>query len=185
MHIRIARPDDATQIARVHIDTWRTAYRAILPASFLDALSYEVRAELWREWWLRADPQQWLLVAEDEAGCVIGFARGGLERDETPGFDGEVYALYLLAEHHRRGIGRQLMAACARLLEGQGFGAALVWVLEENRPARAFYEALDGRLIGSKPIVIGGTTLTEVSYGWQRLRDLLDATLVPANRAKG
>lgn len=174
MLIRAARPDDATGIARAHVDTWRTAYRAILPASFLDALSYEAREQRWREWWTQADPQRWLLVVEDMAGRVIGFAGGGSERDRTPGYDGEIYAIYLRAEHHRCGIGRQLMAACAHQLATQGFKAALVWVLEANGSARAFYEALGGQLLdNNKSITIGETPLIEVAYGWPDLRVLL------------
>ena len=44
MRIRTATADDASGMARVHVDTWRTAYRDILPASVLSALSYEARA---------------------------------------------------------------------------------------------------------------------------------------------
>lgn len=175
MHIRAAQPDDIAGIARVHVDAWRAAYREILPASFLEALSYEAREQRWRGWWAQADPQRWLLVVEDDADRIVGFATGGSERDGTPGYDGEVYAIYLAPEHHRRGIGRHLMAACARRLADQGFGAGLVWVLEENRSARAFYEALGGQLMGSKPVTIGDTPLIEVAYGWRDLRILLDA----------
>ena len=41
MRIRTATVDDASGMARVHVDTWRTAYRDILPASVLSTLSYE------------------------------------------------------------------------------------------------------------------------------------------------
>lgn len=172
MLIRAATCDDAPGIALVHVDAWRTAYRHILPADFLAALSYEAREQRWRDWWAQADSQRWLLVAEDDTGRILGFAGGGPERDGTPGHDGEVYAIYLAPDIHRRGIGRLLMVACARKLLDQGFGAGLVWVLEENRSARAFYEALGGQLMGSKPVTIGGVSLIEVAYGWSNLETL-------------
>src|SRR5918998_4172552 len=45
--VREARPADAAGIARVHVDTWRTTYRGIVPDDHLDALSYEARERFW------------------------------------------------------------------------------------------------------------------------------------------
>ncbi len=188
MLIRAATSDDAAAMARVHVDTWRMAYRDILPADFLDGLSYETREQRWRDSFAQAGPQQFILVVEDAAGgaatgsaaSLVGFARGGPEREGTPGYDGEIYAIYVLAEHQHRGTGRQLMAACARHLAAEGFRAAMLWTLEENQRARAFYEALGGQLIGRKPVVIGETPLIEVAYGWPNLNALLDDSQSPA-----
>ena len=36
MSVRPARPADAPDVARVQAVTWRTAYRAVLPAEVLD-----------------------------------------------------------------------------------------------------------------------------------------------------
>lgn len=175
---RVAAPGDAAQLARISVDTWRTAYRDILPTDFLDGLSYESREQRWRGQLAQARPQGLDLVAEDDAagiagGCVVGFACSGPERDGIPGYDGEIYAIYVLAEHQHRGIGQQLMAASARHLAAQGFRAVMLWTLEGNLRARAFYEALGGQIIRHKPVVIGETSLIEVAYGWPSLDALL------------
>ncbi len=47
-----------------------------------------------------------------------------------------------------------------------------VWVLADN-PFRAFYEALGGKYVSEKEIVIGGAPLIEVAYGWNELNVLL------------
>jgi len=39
MAIRTARFQDARQIAEVHVDSWRAAYRGIVPDSLLEGLS--------------------------------------------------------------------------------------------------------------------------------------------------
>ena len=175
MRIRTATADDASGMARVHVDTWRTAYRGILPASVLSALSYEARTERWRENLKQAGPQQFTLVAEDDNGEVVGFAGGGPERDGTVGYDGEIYAVYVLAQHQWRGIGRQLMSVSARHLMDQGFGATMLWALEANARARTFYEALGGRLIARKTKNIADTPQIEVAYGWPDLKVLVNA----------
>jgi hypothetical protein len=45
----------------------------------------------------------------------------------------------------------------------------LLWVLEANPRARAFYEALGGVVVRAQPIEIGGATFTEVAYAWPEL----------------
>src|SRR3712207_6687564 len=92
VHTRRAREADAEAIARVHVATWRGAYRDQLPPAFLDALSVEHRAE----WWSRelrvmpAERRPW--IAETRDG-IVGFAACGASRDPdaVPG-TGEVYA---------------------------------------------------------------------------------------------
>ncbi len=41
--------DDAPAIARVHVDTWRTTYRGIVPEDYLATLSYEKRESRWAQ----------------------------------------------------------------------------------------------------------------------------------------
>ncbi len=41
MRIREARLEDASAIARVHIDAWRETYQGIIPDTYLAQLSYE------------------------------------------------------------------------------------------------------------------------------------------------
>src|SRR5687767_13651950 len=79
------------------------------------------------------------LVAE-EAGQIIGFASGGREQSSKYPEMAEVYAIYLLAEHQRRGIGRALMLPMIEQFVREGFDSMLIWVAAEN-PSRAFYEA--------------------------------------------
>ena len=78
---------------------------------------------------------------------------------------GELYALYLLSEHQRAGIGRRLFGSVARALAAGGSTSLLAWVLTRN-PSRRFYEAAGGQLLGSQEIEIGGARLEEVAYGW-------------------
>ena len=97
---------------------------------------------------------------------------GGPERTSDPEYDGELYAIYLLPEYTRMGIGRQLLLSMAECLHLQGMHAMLIWVLAQN-PARYFYEALGGVYLREQPIAIGPQTLPEVAYGWPDLAGLL------------
>ena len=180
IRIREAVPADAGPIARVHIDTWRTSYAGIVPDEHLAGLSYRDREAVWVQILTGDRPAHCNLVAETGRGAIVGFAGGGPEREGDEVYRGELYAIYLLREHQHRGIGRLLASAVARRLLAAGFDSMLLWVLEENRPARRFYESLGGEQVGRKTIAIGGAGLVEVSYGWKDITGLADLPKVPS-----
>jgi ribosomal protein S18 acetylase RimI-like enzyme len=179
--IRRARPGDAEDIARVQVDTWRSTYQGIVPQDFLDAMSYDRSAENWRRvidgdrsFLLPGVPVFFHVVEWQQE--VVGFANGGAERravsGSPQGFDAELYAIYILAQHQGHGLGKRLVQALAQDLGEAGFRALLVWVLAQNA-SRRFYEALGGEEADRRQIPIGGVMLEEIGYGWGDLTVLL------------
>ena len=114
------------------------------------------------------ESRSFLLVAEDPAEGIIGFASAGPERDEGSGFDSELYAIYLLERHQGRGVGRQLAGRTVNLLLAEGHESMRVWVLEGN-PAEEFYMRLGGQRVGEKALSMAGQNFTEVGYAWRDL----------------
>jgi len=170
MNIRPATLVDAAAIAKVHVDSWRTTYRGILPAEFLAGLSYERREQIWRNS-LGNSEREFTYVAEAEPGQIVGFITGGPEREGDPTYAGELIAIYLLAEQQGKGIGRQLVGRLAQSLLARQLTTLLVWVLAAN-PARTFYQKLGGQYIKEKPITFGGAEVIEEAYGWLNLSPL-------------
>jgi GNAT superfamily N-acetyltransferase len=179
VRIRVARPEDASEIAQVHVEGWRTAFRGIMPAAFLDGLAVEPRRAFWQEIIASPPPHTRIHVAEEPRGGVVGFALGGPERTGDPLYRGELQAIYLLEPYHRRGIGRSLTEAVAHDCVQHGYGAMLVWVLREN-PWHRFYEALGGRLLREREIEISGTRYPERAYGWPDVAALIGRRVPPA-----
>ena len=176
MPIRDAIPADALVLANIHVESWRTTYRGLLPERLLADLSYAGRERQWA-WAISAagEGDGCVVVAEDAAAGVVGFASGGRCRGDWP-FDGELTAIYLAAAHQGRGLGRDLVRAVAGRLAAQGHRSLLLWVLRTNAPARGFYEALGGALVGEKTEEFAGATLHEVAYGWPDLTLLQAST---------
>lgn len=168
--IRDATVEDAGGIAKVHIETWRSAYAGILPSEYLDRLSWEEDARRLQEYLKNMGPEYFLLVAETP-GEIVGFSSGGPERSGDKVYRGEIYALYVLPAYQKQGIGRRLVGASARRLLQAGAGNLLVWVLSAN-PSRQFYERLGGQRVREREIEIGGVSLPEVGYGWSNLEVL-------------
>lgn len=169
MHIRKATISDAPAIAKISVETWRTAYQGIVPQKFLDLLSYENRARRWAQ--LLTEELTFTYVAETESGEVVGFANGCEERTKHPVYKGELAAVYVLNEYQGQGIGQALVKAIAQTLLDLNYSSMLVWVLKEN-PYRKFYEAIAGQPVAEQAIEIGGVSLTEIAYGWTDLNAL-------------
>ncbi|MEU4560984.1 GNAT family N-acetyltransferase [Actinoplanes sp. NPDC023936] len=159
MTIRPAVPDDADGLAEVHVRTWQSAYRGLIPQAYLDGLSVADRARQWREWLGRISPPRAVLVLEPGVSGFITVGAG--DEDEA----GHVYALYVLPERQGLGGGRALMAAGLAELVAAGFSVATLWVLDSNLAARRFYEAGGWHPDGATLVDESrGFPITEVRY---------------------
>jgi ribosomal protein S18 acetylase RimI-like enzyme len=81
--------------------------------------------------------------------------------------------LYVRERHQRRGLGRRLVQAVAAHLAQTGRHTLVIGCLAANAPARRFYEALGGRLVGEREYDEEGVKLPEVVYGWTDTRALV------------
>jgi GNAT superfamily N-acetyltransferase len=171
--IREATAEDASAIAEVHVSAWQTSYTAILPPDVLAGLSAESRAAMWKEGLSQSRGINFLFVAENADGEVIGFTGGGLSDEDIKGYAGEIRVIYILEAYQRIGVGRKLFrAAVARLID-KGITSMLVWVFKDSL-YREFYEKLGGELIGEKVYEIAGENYLAVGYGWGDIRYLVD-----------
>ena len=168
--IRTADAGDAGALAAIHIAGWQAAYGGLVDQAFLDALSVEERAANWRTW--LADGTAHVLIAENPAREAAGFASFGPLRTPPPGmsqirplYTAEIYALYLMPDIWRQGLGSQLMAAAAEKLRENRHKSLCLWVLEGNRRAIAFYKKRGGQKCGTKQADIGGRLLPECAFG--------------------
>lgn len=172
IRIRRAMPDDLVGMARVHVETWKTTYRGIVPDAHLDGLSVESDIARGFGRWLNEPKEGWTyLVATTPSGEIVGFAVGGPNREANAEFTGELGAIYVLNTHQGRGVGRALVREIARHLQTIGHDSMFVWVLEQN-PYRRFYEKLGGALARHRVATVAGIPLPEVGYGWKTLRGL-------------
>lgn len=159
MEIRpLRKTDSRLEVSRIYEESWKAAYQGVVPQAYLDGIP----AGLWAA---NLDQEErWSLVLE-ESGQLIGTSSVGPSRwRDYPDF-GEVVSLYLLPEHMGRGYGGPLLEAAVEALAGRGFRDVLLWVLEDNRRARRFYEKHEFRLAGDvMEQEIGGKRLREVLY---------------------
>lgn len=175
-----ATVNNAGDIAKVYVDTWRSTYAGILPDKGLVGMSYERQTAEWA--WLirnRGDAQP-VIVASEEKHGILGFTSIGISRASArpqggPFAEarvGEVYTLYIRPEHQNRGLGRQLLAAGFGTLAERGCNRVFVWVLRDN-PACFFYERMGGVPVAERRERVWGRDLDEVAYGWPDLKSAI------------
>ncbi len=175
--IRPAVLDDTAAMARVLVDTYRIAHRGQVPDRLLDFPPIqEAYAESERNW-RRAlieiastpQPRERVFVAV-ESELIVGLGMGlpcKLPEPDFGGFAGEVVCLYVLPTYQHRGIGRQILRAIFQHLAMAGLLPIAIGCLTANLPARLFYEALGGQVVGERIRLEEGMPLPETVFGWQ------------------
>jgi GNAT superfamily N-acetyltransferase len=171
MIIRWAVREDADGIAGVHISTWQSSYVGLVPQDYLNSLSPQKSAERWKGYLQKMGADSFCFVAVDELVGIVGFVSGGPNRIREYQYDGEIYAIYILKEYQRQGIGKGLFREGANWLLNQNCGSLIVWVLKEN-PAVNFYAALSGKPFHLKTVEIAGAKIVGISYVWDHIEDI-------------
>ncbi|MFA6238067.1 MAG: GNAT family N-acetyltransferase [Bacteriovorax sp.] len=167
--IRRATFEDAAEIANVHINSWREAYKGLLPGDFLDErpLAFKNRYELWKK--VTVNISQVTFVAESRDHGVVGFINGKNGRDEDLLDHAEVWCIYLLKKYHGQKIGFNLLKAFFDTQSDLGFKKGYLWVLANN-PTIAFYEKTGGKFSGrTKEDNIGGNKVEEQCFFWESI----------------
>jgi ribosomal protein S18 acetylase RimI-like enzyme len=160
--LRDARPEDAAEVARVHVRSWQVAYRGLLADEYLDGLRAEDRAGRYTFHLVGRDQPATTVALEGDELC--GFATTGPARGAAETV-GEVYAINVDPTAWGRGVGRALMADARSRLSGLGFTKGLLWVLTGNDRAERFYRA-DGWLPDGqrREEDVWGIRVSEIGY---------------------
>jgi GNAT superfamily N-acetyltransferase len=135
---RLARADDANDVAALHADSWRRHYRGAYADSFLDGDIEADRREVWSK--RLAAPTDTATILAEYDGQLAGFVHVMFDHD--PRWGSLVDNLHIYNNQRRTGIGTQLLARAARAVTDQATGNAMyLWVLQQNTNAQHFYRA--------------------------------------------
>ena len=168
--IRKATPEDAPQIAEVHIRSWRQAYKGIIHQSYLDnGLDVTKRTRAWQE--NLSESRKATFLAFNGAS-LAGFVSVGKSRDGRYSDHAELYAIYLDPDYFGKGVGKALFSsALQHAAKKEGFRKMFAVVLTENLAGRDFYERMGAIPIegSEEELTVDGHPYMEMKYSWEDL----------------
>lgn len=163
MRIRPGAASDVEAVARLHTDSWRTAYAGIMSDEYLNGPLYEERLALWHANLATPSPGAALFLAEDDT-ALLGFVY------LAPQPDGRVLLdnLHVRPTDKRRGTGTHLLRHAMHWTRTEHPGHPMfLEVLEANTPAISFYERHGGTCTHKRLVDWPqGFSLPEREYAW-------------------
>ncbi len=170
--LRNATHEDASAITALHVASWRSAYRGVLPDAYLDGEAEAERGAHWDKTLSSLKPEDLVLVAEDTDG-LRGFI--SVYRDAEPGYDAYLDNLHVRPGNRGGGLGKQLLAAALARTIAAGAKTLCLWAFDQNEGAIRFYQRL-----GGKPVEYGfdpfaGSNAPHTKIAWDDLPAFLEA----------
>ncbi|MBO5473404.1 MAG: GNAT family N-acetyltransferase [Lachnospiraceae bacterium] len=153
--IRTAKPQDIPRIAEIMIFGKRVAYRPIFQDDFVSFNEMRVIDVIEK---YNNDPAclKGMLVYDD--GIVKGVLGRKLEKETV-----ELTDFYVEPFFKGQGVGTKLIQYAIAQARETGRERMFLWVLEENTPARKFYEA-NGFINSKETRLVEGTEKTDMRY---------------------
>jgi ribosomal protein S18 acetylase RimI-like enzyme len=172
VRIRPAETSDIDDLIKINIAVWRSTYREMIHDDVLNSMTPNSLRNKWERTVAdteSADRRCYVAVLN---GDLVGYVVCGKNRDENVPFDWELYAIYLLAEHQGKGIGKQLFKRAIEDMKGREVRSFILFVLEENHATRKFYELFKPDHQTQRIVELAGRPYAEIGYGWSDILKL-------------
>jgi ribosomal protein S18 acetylase RimI-like enzyme len=138
LEIRSPRADDTAEAAALHLRSWLATYTPLVGADGAASFTLAERVAHW-ESLLGSQPGSSGALLAIRSGAIVGLVEWELGAGPDPGI-GEIHAIHVAPGDRGRGVGWRLLDAAVAALCAHGVRRATLWVVEDNSPARAFYE---------------------------------------------
>ena len=153
MEIVRAGINDAKIVGLVHSTAWKQAYENVFPSEYLYSDTPAKRTEEFLESCSNKDVFYYLLY---EAELAVGVVKVMKCLDRY-----EILSFYILEEYRGKGFGKQVVIYLNKLLGGEKMQ---LWVLEDNKKARRFYENNGFINTGNTRIICRGNSYVQIQY---------------------
>lgn len=158
IHVRTATPADRDAIREIAHATWQATYAGMIPDEDMQAFLQS-----------NYNPQQLertinrlgdgFLLAEVN-GDTVGYAMISRDREGYA----QLWTIYVLPALQGHGIGAALWKSACDYARQLGLTTLVLWVLEANIPARAFYERMGATCTVQRNVPVGAGSISEVRY---------------------
>lgn len=160
--IRRATVEDVREISDIHAQSWKVAYKDIIPQQYLE----DLKNDFWVLYFKNMISDGILkvqIVFEDNV--PVGCISYGKARDKDFDKSGEIISIYVISDYWRKGYGNKLLEAALEDMKKDGYKSVYLWVLEENNNATQFYEKNGFSFNGDKNVIqIMDKALVDLRY---------------------
>jgi len=154
--------EDSRGLGVVHSESWKVAYKGIVPDSFLEKMTVGNSKKRFERALSQGIEKN---IVAFEGDQIVGFMCIGKSRDDDSNHSvGEIWGIYVLPSHWRQGIGTELLLYGLSSLKAEEYSKVTLWVLEDNINARRFYEKHGFKYDGTKKELNLGKELNEIRY---------------------
>ena len=153
MEIVRAGINDAKVVGLVHSTAWKQAYENVFPSEYLYSDTPDKRTQEFLGSCNNKDVFYYLLY---EAELAVGVVKVMKESD---GY--EIVSFYILEEHRGKGFGKQAVIYLSKLFRGE---KVQLWVLEDNKKARRFYENNGFKNTENTRVICRGNSYIQMQY---------------------
>jgi len=140
IHIRLATPSDAPDMAEVHMRSWEVAYKDIVPEEYIQKQN-EKRPAMWQRIITDDNTTQYVIQKDGKTVgimCVVPRPQDE-DADDTVC---ELEGIYLHPDSYHQGIGTKAMEFAFDIAHGWNKSFMTLWVFSENVNSIKFYKKL-------------------------------------------
>ena len=137
--IRTVRPGDEERLAYVQTESWKAAFREIVPAEILaECTALEPAIAMYRRLLNERFGNGYLLELDGKAHCIAWWSEA---RDKDSAGCAELICIHSLPENWHKGYGSAMMERVLTDVKKAGYETLVLWVFEKNTRAVRFYES--------------------------------------------
>lgn len=157
--IRRVQKGDEQTLAYIQTESWKAAFRDILAEDVLENHTDLGRTEkMYGKLLAEGKGNGYILETGGNAHCIAYWDKS---RDSELTDAAEIICIHSLPDNWRKGFGSRMMDRLLDDIAAAGYSEVILWVFEENRRARAFYEVKGFAFTGKTKPALG---TTEICY---------------------
>jgi GNAT superfamily N-acetyltransferase len=166
--VRPASAADVDEIARIQVDTWKTAYAKILPSAVLDGLEATAIAPGWQQAVTSPPTRNHHVLIAMDGEWRVGFTAFGPDDDVQPSdpdpqSTAAISLMLVEPRWGRRGHGSRMLAAIADLAREGGASRLVAWVPAADTASLEFYRSAGWAADGlQRELDTGAGTVSEL-----------------------
>lgn len=137
--IRKAKSGDESTLAYIQTESWKSAFKDILPTDVLEKCTQIEKATAMYKRLLEQNVGNgYILSVEGKPHCIAWW--DATREADMPGY-AELICIHSLPDNWHKGYGSKMMQRVLGDIQAAGYQKVMLWVFEANARARSFYEA--------------------------------------------